>query len=155
MRQLTILYDADCGFCRRCRAWLEGQPKYLAMRFVAQNSPEANSRWPDLATQANPEELLVISDDGGVYRAERAWIMVLYALRRYRSLAMRLAQPGLRPLARTAVHFVARYRHDISRLISDDRLLSWVDSEIPPPTCAPNVTDTMCRLSNAKARAGS
>jgi hypothetical protein len=69
--------------------------------------------------------LVVVDDDGGVYRGETAWIICLYALEGYREWALRLASPALRPLARAACHWFSRNRRSISRrlgLLPDDRL---------------------------------
>ena len=74
MRHLTVLYDADCGFCERCRRWLENQPKLIPLEFVAGGSPEAVRRFPDLVVPGRAEELIVVSDEGDVYRNDNAWL---------------------------------------------------------------------------------
>jgi predicted DCC family thiol-disulfide oxidoreductase YuxK len=35
MNNLTILYDARCNLCARVRSWLETQPSYLELVFLA------------------------------------------------------------------------------------------------------------------------
>ena len=141
MQRLSVLYDANCGFCRSCRTWLERQPKYLAMEFLAQNGERARRRWPTLATDSTPNELIVVSDEGGVYRRESAYIMVLYALRAYRSMALKLAHPALRPLARRAFRLIADNRYRISVVASDrsfiDRLRATPDPTCDSDRCAP------------------
>lgn len=47
-----------------------------------------------------------------------AWIMCLYALEDYREWALRLAQPGLFPLARQAFALLTKQRGRISRWLS-------------------------------------
>lgn len=114
MKQLTVLYDYDCGLCRRARCWLEAQPKFLPLEFIPAGSDHARYRFPTLPARA--EELVVISDDGALYRGERAWLMCLYALQDYREWAGRLATPRLLPLARAAVQLVSENRILLSRL---------------------------------------
>lgn len=114
---LTVLYDPGCPLCLRCRHWLAQQPKYLPMRFVAQGTADADRRFPQLnvGQPGNVEDLIVVTDDGKVYRNTRAWIMCFYALREYRPLAFRLSHPALMPLARRAYQAIANNRMWLSR----------------------------------------
>lgn len=110
MKALTVLYDATCGFCIACRHWLEvQQPKLLSLDFVASRSPQAAQRFPDLVAMGG-DDLVVVSDEGGVYRGARAFIMCLYALEDYREWSLRLASPGLLPVARRFFGLVSRNR---------------------------------------------
>jgi len=114
---LTVLYDPGCPLCLRCRHWLAQQPKYLTMRFVAQGTADAGRRFPKLnvGDPGSVEDLIVVTDDGKVYRNTRAWIMCFYALREYRPLAFRLSHPALMPLARRAYQAIANNRMWLSR----------------------------------------
>ena len=135
MKKLTILYDAGCGFCISCRHWLEEQPKLVELDFVAARSAEAARRFPDLAT--GDDELVAVSDAGGVYREARAFIMCLYALAEYREWSLRLARPGLLPLARRAFELVSRNRKGLSSLLhlaSDEKVAS-VLRDADPASC--------------------
>ena len=89
MRSLTVLYDARCGLCSNARRWLEGQPQIVPLELLAADSAEARRRFPSLA-ETEPEELVVVTDEGDVYRGSHAWIVCLWALRDYRELADRL-----------------------------------------------------------------
>ncbi|MEX0654080.1 MAG: DUF393 domain-containing protein [Phycisphaeraceae bacterium] len=146
MRSLTVLYDGDCGLCLRARDWLRGQPKFLAMEFVAQNSDAARARYPQLVTAEPPEELIVVSDDGSVYREGNAWIMCLYALRDYRALALRLGRPGMRGLARRAFAIVSRHRHRLGRWLPQAATVELASAlrKLPdPPRCEPVESSTI------------
>jgi predicted DCC family thiol-disulfide oxidoreductase YuxK len=112
---LTVLYDARCGFCLACRRWLEGQPQLVALEFLAAGSREARERFPTLA--AETEELIVVSDEGGVYRGSHAWIVCLWALDEYREWSFRLARPALLPLARDLFEWVSKRRRGLSWLL--------------------------------------
>lgn len=114
MKQLFILYDAQCGLCRRVRVWLAQQPSYVALRFIPLQSEEAGCRFPGLTHLRPSEQLVVISDQGEVWRGERAWIIVLWALREYREWSQRLASPVLLPLAARFCGAVSENRQALS-----------------------------------------
>ncbi|MBI1371940.1 MAG: DUF393 domain-containing protein [Phycisphaera sp.] len=113
MRQLTVYYDAECGFCCRVRAWLVSEPSYVLMRFVPRQSTEATSR-PGLIHADKPDEMVVLDSDGGVYRGTSAYLMCIWALKRWRPWAARLASPAMRPLVRQACQMLARHRLGVS-----------------------------------------
>ncbi len=114
MKQLTILYDAHCAMCRECRAWLGAQPSYVPLRFLPLQSLDVPTRFPGIERFDPERRLAVVSDGGRVWSGDGAWIMCLWALREWRPWAMRLARPGLRPLARRLCALVSENRHAIS-----------------------------------------
>ena len=107
---LTVLYDAGCGLCRRARAWLEQEPQFVELRFVAAGSAAARQRFPELDPAATLAEITVVGDDGAVYRGARAWLICLWALRDYREWSQRLAAPTLQPSVERFVHWVSANR---------------------------------------------
>jgi predicted DCC family thiol-disulfide oxidoreductase YuxK len=113
MRSLTVVYDAECGLCLRVASWLAAQPKWIGIRFLPSRS--LASFYPALAARRLQEELIVVSDEGGVYLGNRAWIMCLYALQRYRGWALRLSRPALFPMARQAFAVLSSNRRRVSR----------------------------------------
>ncbi len=95
--ELTVYFDGDCGFCQRVAAWLDAQPKFVRLRCVpARGAAQAGCplRLEDLLAQVT-----VIASDGAVYRGSNAWLVCLWALRGFRAWSLRLATPGMRPLA--------------------------------------------------------
>lgn len=116
MRQLTVLYDPDCGLCRRVHEWLVAQPKYVEMNFVPIKSQEALYRYPRLDHALTARDVTVISDDGGVYWGAKAWLMCLWALRQYREWSYRLSPPELLPTARRVVSMISQNRHRLEGL---------------------------------------
>jgi predicted DCC family thiol-disulfide oxidoreductase YuxK len=119
VNRLTVLYDAGCGICRTARNWLGAREKLVPMDFVAAGSPEARRLFPALDHARTLAEITVVADTGDVYTGDAAWLMCLWALSGYRSLALRLAEPGLRPLARRAVAAAAAIRE--GNRCDDDR----------------------------------
>ena len=118
MNRMYVLYDAACGVCLAAREWCEEQVQVIDLEFVAANTPEAARLFPALSQVGlRPEELVVISDTGEVYREGHGWIMVLFALAEYRGLSYRLASPTLLPLARSAFQFLSKHRAGVSSLL--------------------------------------
>ena len=113
MNSLTILYDARCNLCAYVKSWLEAQPTYLELIFLAAGSPEARRRFPLLDHMATLDDLTVVSESGEVYTGANAWVMCLWALQGYRAWAYRFSAPELLPLARRVVLWVAQNRFRI------------------------------------------
>jgi hypothetical protein len=116
------------------------QPTLIDLRFIPAGSAVAERLFPNLTPAGGPvEELVVISEQGGVYRNGSAWIMCLFALEAYRDWANRLAHPFLRPMARQAFVLLSKQRARISRWLS---LASEVEiaetlSQVSAPACSP------------------
>jgi predicted DCC family thiol-disulfide oxidoreductase YuxK len=115
MKWLAVIYDDHCGLCSRLRAWLERQYTMVPLRLVPLHGPELSLRFPGIEGFRPDDKLVVVSDAGQVWRGDSAWIMVLWALREGRELALRLSSPALRPLARRVVDTVSNNRLRLSR----------------------------------------
>jgi predicted DCC family thiol-disulfide oxidoreductase YuxK len=107
---LTVLYDIRCALCRRARAWLDDQAKYVPLEYVAAGSQEARQRFPGLDHENTLVDLTVVGMNGEVYHGAKAWIMCLWALKKYRGTALRLATPELMPSAKRVIAWVSRNR---------------------------------------------
>ncbi len=117
MKALTVFYDARCGLCDAFRRWLEREPRFVAVRFVPFDSAEARVIFPAITDWRPESEVLVLGDDGGIYRGHAAWIVCLWATRRYREWSVRLATPALRPFAGRFCRLVSENRLAISRAL--------------------------------------
>jgi len=120
MRTLFVLYDGKCAFCRHCRIWLAQQAAFVPLSFIPFQSPEIVCRFPGIEEFHPEERLVVVSDEGELWRGEEAWIMCLWALRDYREWSLRLAMPPLRSLARRVCELVSDHRHLLSRWFAKD-----------------------------------
>jgi predicted DCC family thiol-disulfide oxidoreductase YuxK len=117
MKCLYVLYDSQCELCVRCRNWLMKQAAFVPLVFIALQSDEVRRRFSGIDALKPDEQLLVISDDGFVYRGARAWIMCLWALRKYRAHAQRLSNPVLLPLAQLVCELLSRNRFYLSDVL--------------------------------------
>jgi predicted DCC family thiol-disulfide oxidoreductase YuxK len=140
MERLYVLYDARCGLCSWAKRWMMRQHALVDLRFIPAGTAIAARLFPGVSQPDDPpEELVVVSDQGGVYRNGSAWIMCLFALESYREWANRLAHPLLRPLARQGFTLLSKHRSRISRWLS---LASEVEiaetlGHIVVPACMP------------------
>lgn len=115
MLALTVLYDPECGLCRRAHEWLAEQSKLIELNFVPCASEEARLRYPQLNHDLTKKDLTVVGDNGAVYFGPKAWLMVLWALTRYRDWSYRLAAPELLPTTKRVVSLISQNRYQISR----------------------------------------
>ena len=115
MSTLTLLYDPSCGLCRRVHGWFAEQPKLVELKMIPIKTDAARRRYPHLNHELTAEDLTVISNEGAVYFGPKAWLMVLWALCRYREWSYRLATPELLPTTRRVVSLISQHRYQISR----------------------------------------
>ena len=116
MFALTVLYDPECGLCRRAHGWLAEQSKIVELNFVPCASEEARKRYPQLNHDLTKKDLTVVGDENGaVYFGPKAWLMVLWALARYRDWSYRLATPELLPTTKRVVSLISQNRYQIGR----------------------------------------
>jgi predicted DCC family thiol-disulfide oxidoreductase YuxK len=116
MSKLTVLYDPDCGLCRRAHDWLSEQAKIVELNFVPCASDEARRRYPRLDHELTKTDLTVIDSSGAVYFGSKAWLMVLWSLSAYREWAYRLSSPELLPTTKRVVSAVSQNRYQIGKL---------------------------------------
>jgi hypothetical protein len=116
------------------------QPALIELSFIPAGSELSRRLFPGLSQAGEPyEELVVVSEQGGVYRGGNAWIMCLFALEEYRDWANRLAHPLLLPLARHAFALLSKQRSRISRWLSlaSELEIAQTLTLVSVPSCAP------------------
>ncbi len=89
MKRITILYDAGCPLCVRCRDWIAQQPAYVEIEMMASASAEAVRRYGEVPWLG--AELVVVSDRGEVWAGPAAFLVALWALEDYREWSYRLS----------------------------------------------------------------
>lgn len=110
MNQLTVLYDENCGFCRRASGWLRMQRQIIWLDLVPAASEQARARFPQLDHAATLRKITVVADDGGVYVGDDAWLVCLWALQAWRPMAVSLSKPGRARFLRAATGLADRLR---------------------------------------------
>jgi predicted DCC family thiol-disulfide oxidoreductase YuxK len=114
MTLLYVLYDAECALCRRCREWLEGEAAWVRLEFISFQEALKDKRFEDLAVLRPDREMVVVADTGEVWQGMSAWVMCLWAVREYRSVAAVLAHPVMMPVARRTVTWLSSHRRALS-----------------------------------------
>ncbi len=127
--RLTVVYDDTCELCRRCRHWLARQPCHVTIDFLAASTPEAYERYG--ATPWYRTELLVLDDAGRGWVGADAFLMCLWATRRWRPMSFRLRGGAFAPLAERFFHAVSANRSVVSGMLSSHRCEDGTCSTIP------------------------
>ncbi len=112
---LTVFFDPGCALCPRCRVWLEAEPTWVPVRFVAADAAAGRNLVGDLPWLGT--ELVVVSDEGAAWIGPAAFLTCLWATRRYRSWAQRLAGPAFAPLAERFLMTVSSNRSRLAAAI--------------------------------------
>jgi predicted DCC family thiol-disulfide oxidoreductase YuxK len=107
-----VLWDGDCGFCRRAMQWLLKHDRYG--RLVAVPNQEAAIS-PELRAQCQ-KAVHVIKDDGSILRAGRAMLFCLEQTRWHR-LARIGGWPIFIPFIEMGYALVARNRALLSKFL--------------------------------------
>lgn len=135
MKCLYIIYDAKCPLCQSIASRLRREPCYVPIVPIPSDAPNFSTKFPGLVLPAEPTEVLAIADTGDIYRGDAAWLICLWAMRRYRAASFTLADPLLRPALHRVVAFVGDHRYSISQLLRMN-----TPAELPEIACSdPNV----------------
>lgn len=122
-----LIYDGDCGFCRR---WIARWKKQTGSRVTYAPFQEVAGRFPEIGREQFETGVVLLEPGGTIYSGAEAVFRILSAAGR-RSPLLWLYQnaPGGAAVAEWIYRFVARRRIRFSRWIS---ILSGPDLE--PPT---------------------
>lgn len=114
-QRITVIFDEQCELCRRCHEWLEQQPTYLPVGFLAAGSEEARRVYGGLPWLG--ADLVVVAESGDVWVGSDAFLVCLWATRAYRPWSYRLHGRALAPLANRFFHTVSSNRRSIGRFV--------------------------------------
>ncbi|MBT8199760.1 MAG: DUF393 domain-containing protein [Acidimicrobiales bacterium] len=119
---ITVLYDPHCNLCRRSALWLTHQPGYIPIEVMAAGSPAAIDQFGDFGRLG--DDMVVVADDGRMWwGSPDAYLVCLWALRKWRPWAERLSSPVLAGLAGGFFKRVSTHRMAIGAILG-------------PPKCA-------------------
>ena len=106
-----VLWDGDCGFCRRSVEWLASQDRRGALEFKPYQSVALAPSLKEACSHA----VHVIKSDGEVIRAGRA-MMFCGLFTRFSGWARIAMWPLFLPFIEVGYAFVARNRNLVSKL---------------------------------------
>lgn len=118
-QRYTVVYDDQCELCRRCRHWLATQPTLVELRFLSTSEAAAEQRYGHLPFYR--VELMVISDEGHAWIGPEAFIMCLWATRRWRGLSYKISGPTFGSLAERFFHALSSKRSVVSGMLAPHR----------------------------------
>lgn len=114
--RLTVVYDDTCELCRRCRVWLALQPCHVELRFLATSDPQVRALYGDQPWYQ--VELMVLDDHGRGWVGPEAFLMCLWATKRWRATSFRLTGTAFAPLAERFFHALSANRSLVSGMLS-------------------------------------
>lgn len=113
--QLTVIYDPDCELCRRCKGWMISQPQLVPILFTEATNPAVLS-WAGRSVPVG-KELVVVSETGLTWSGADAFLVCLWALKDYRTLANTLQRRGLSHVARKLFLGISHGRSWVSPML--------------------------------------
>ena len=109
----TLLFDGDCGFCRR---WIRKWNKLTGDRVLYAPYQQAIARYPQCTEQQCAAAVQLIMPDGAVFSGAHAVFRALDLGGRYRwLLRMYERRPLFAALAERLYQLVARHRTFVSK----------------------------------------
>lgn len=117
--RLTVVYDENCELCRRCRQWLATQPTHVELQFLAAGEPRVAELYGDLPWYRI--ELMVVTDTGVAWVGPEAFLMCLWATRRWRPMSFRLSGRALKPMVTSFFHTLSANRSLVSGVLTPHR----------------------------------
>jgi predicted DCC family thiol-disulfide oxidoreductase YuxK len=112
MNNATLIYDGECGLCRRAADWVDLNTVPGSVELLPCQDPARAERFPHIATEDCLTAMQLVDGDGSVYSGERAipHILARSHRRRWRLLALLFHVPGVTLLARPVYALIARNR---------------------------------------------
>ena len=106
MRRLLVVYDM-AEIATHTRYWLEREPQYVPIDFVPARHFADGAGLPGLDPASVAERITAIDDEGNLWRDGKAELVVMWALRRYRSRALLIGHPSRLPFRRSNLNWMA------------------------------------------------
>ncbi len=110
----VIIYDGECGFCRRQINWIRSRDRSSCFEFVPRQTDGVEERFPALKEQDFETGLRLIRPDGTVRVGADGVYEIARRLPGYRILALIYRVPGFGFLGRQVYAWIARNRQRLS-----------------------------------------
>lgn len=109
-----LIYDGDCGFCRR---WIERWRKITGEKIDYAPYQEAAARFPTIPEQAFKNAVQLVEPDGKISSAAEAVFRTLAVGPSCRWLLWSYSRvPGVRPISEALYRLVANHRKFFSKI---------------------------------------
>jgi predicted DCC family thiol-disulfide oxidoreductase YuxK len=127
MARATVIYDADCGFCKVSLAMLLTWDRRRALQTLALRSPEADDLLADLMVERRNSSWHLVDDSGRRNSAGAALAPALSLLPGGRAPAALVARAP--HITERAYRWVVDHRGSLGRLVPDTAR-RWADRVI-------------------------
>ncbi len=137
IQKIEVFYDGRCGMCCSFHEWINRQPRAYQIDFIPYQSPAAENRFPGIGTLDPAREMIVRTSRNEIYRGAEAWVLCLYSCANHRTLAKKLASPGLLTVAIHTCRLLAANRHSLSKVFfrAKDRQVRENLHQMQAPEC--------------------
>ncbi len=115
MAQVTLFYDADCGFCQGSVEWLLARARPDTFDPVAYQDEPGLWKFPMVDRNLADKGIQALGPDGKLRRKAEATAYCLTFVPGWQWLGRLIQFPLVTPLASLGYAIVARNRHHISR----------------------------------------
>lgn len=118
MKSTVLIYDAQCSLCCGCMNWIKSHAIDTdAFEFIACQSKERKSRFPDIGEEACMEALHLITPYGRILVGDKSIPEILSSLKYFRGLAIFFKIPIISLLFYFIYRCIANNRYIISQTI--------------------------------------
>jgi predicted DCC family thiol-disulfide oxidoreductase YuxK len=113
MQKSVLIYDGDCGFCRKWMRWFKAHDAAGHMEYLARQAPEREARYPQLNDAKYQGALQLILPSGEIHSGEMATSTALQYISgiHWHLLGKFITLPGIRFFAHIGYKIIAKNRH--------------------------------------------
>jgi predicted DCC family thiol-disulfide oxidoreductase YuxK len=109
-RAHTLLYDGECGICRRSIQWIRNRDREGRIRAIAYQEPGVSREFPEITRDELERAMQLVSPEGRRWEGADAVEQVVRLLPVWKGLTPLFWIPGVRIVARRVYGWVARNR---------------------------------------------
>ncbi|MBN2410545.1 DUF393 domain-containing protein [candidate division KSB1 bacterium] len=111
MNKMTIIYDGQCGLCQGSITWIKDRALPGQFEFIACQSAERKTRFPEITTGECLSALQLILADRRILSGADAIPEILTGLKGWRWLEKCLRLKPVRYISPIVYSFVAKHRN--------------------------------------------
>jgi len=118
MESTVLIYDAECSLCCGSMNWIKSHSMDTdTFEFIACQSEEHKSRFPNIGEDACMDVLHLVMPDGRILAGDKSLPEILYHLRYFRWLAIFFKIPVISLLSYFVYRRIANNRYIISQTL--------------------------------------
>ena len=103
----TVIFDGACGFCRKQVKDMQALDSEQQLQFLPRQSADAESRFPQIKSNKLGEGILLIDQQGNVYKAADAIDQIFHRLPSRRWFCFLYRLPVIKQIIQLGYKFIA------------------------------------------------